>query len=160
MRVCSRYKNNRDDAVNLCNDAFLKIITNLQHINKNENLEAWIKRIATNTAIDDYRKHKNYSITVNLTGEAIPDYYDAGTNYNLPDEKLHANDLLKLIAQLKDPTKTVFNLFAIDGYSHKEIGEALDLTEEASRWHLNKARNMLKQKLNTLTQPFSTNGKQ
>lgn len=142
LSVCLRYEKNKEDAEFLLNKAFYKILKNLDKYADNVPFEAWIRRITINTVIDEYRKNK----------KDIVDYVEEPTNiapnkavdYNEADQKYDAEELQNLIDQLPPVSKKVFNLYVLDGYSHKEIAEKLSMSEGTSKWHLSSARKKLK----------------
>jgi len=144
LRICSRYLKTKDLAQEALNEGFLKVFQNIKTFDDQKGeLGAWICTIMIRTAIDHNRKEMKF-----LT-EAYDDQ-DAEEFFIDPDilSKLYAEDLLKNIRQLPDATRVIFNLSVIDGYSHKEISEQLQITESTSRWHLSEA----KKKLRTLLQ--------
>ena len=148
MRICRRYVSNNDDAVDLMNQTFLKVLTNLGHFRQNENFEAWISTIAIHTAIDHIRKNKRYRERVALSDDYKFELFDYDQiSINIASDKMMADDIMKMIQLLPILTREVLNLNVIEGYHHKEIGEILGISEEASRWHLHKARQILKEKL-------------
>jgi len=141
MSVAYRYKKNEEDAAALSNDAFLKILTNIKKYNSKRPFAAWIRRIAINSAIDDYRKNKKrekmFEAEDNFEGlEEVA--------YNEVDYTIESEELNSMILSLPKATRVVFNLFAIDGYSHKEITEELGIGLETSKWHMKEARKRLK----------------
>lgn len=147
MPVCYRYHNNEEDARSSLNLAFMKILKGLEKVNEEVNFPAWSKRIVVNTLIDEYRKKRNYLSHVNaretereLEVVAIPQDNEAESNFGY-------ENLLKLVAQLPEMSGKVFNLYVIDGFNHKEIGELLGISEGTSKWHLSTARKTLREKL-------------
>lgn len=141
MSVAYRYKKNEEDAAALSNDAFLKILTNIEKYNSNNPFEAWIRRIAINTAIDDYRKNKKREEMF----EAADSFEGIEkVTYNEIDNQIETEELNDMLLELPKATRVVFNLFAIDGYSHKEITEELGIGLETSKWHMKEARKRLK----------------
>ncbi len=148
MRICRRYVSNNDDAVDLMNQTFLKVLTNLANFRQNENFEAWISTIAIHTAIDHIRKNKRYRERVALSDDYKVELFSYDQiSINVATDKMMAEDIMKMIQLLPILTREVLNLNVIEGYHHKEIGEILGISEEASRWHLHKARQILKEKL-------------
>ena len=148
MRICRRYVNNNDDAVDLMNQAFLKVLTNLKTFRRSESFDAWITTISVHTAIDQLRKNKRYRERVALSDDYKKELFDYDQiSMNLAADKMMADDIMKMIQQLPLLTREVLNLNVIEGYAHREIGEMLGISEEASRWHLHKARQILKVKL-------------
>ncbi len=140
MGVARRYKNNDEDKQTLVNNAFIKIVTNLDKYEDN-NFDGWVKRIIMNEVIDDYRKQKKYNEMMNMD-QPIDNLYltEQGTA-----EHVHSQEaLLEMVSHLPNATKHVFNLFAIDGFSHKEICDQLNITLETSKWHMKEARKRLK----------------
>ncbi len=148
MRITRRYCNNQDDAVDLTNQAFLKVVNHLHTYLIHESFEAWLKRITVNTCIDAYRKNKRYRSRVSA-GDDMPQHVveSKATQNNHGWDKLTADDIYKLIDELPDKCREVFNLFALDGYNHSEIAQLLDMTETTSRWYLHKARGILQDKI-------------
>ncbi len=144
MSVCLRYKRNHQDAESLLNMGFLKIVTNLKKYQQNVPFEAWIKRIMINTIIDDFRKYKKDKENLEIT-----DFSDfppsATTERNSADLMFEAEQLEAMIRALPSVSQKVFNLYAIDGYSHKEIAEMLSISVGTSKWHVSSARKQLRE---------------
>lgn len=142
MSVCMRYEKNKEDAEFMLNKVFYKILTHLNRYDNKAPFEAWIRRIAINTQIDEYRKKSRKK----------EDYFDEPMDmaplnvmdYNEADRKFDAEELEMMIRKLPGMSQKVFNLYVIDGYGHKEIGEKLGITEGTSKWHLSSARKKLK----------------
>ncbi len=134
MAICLRYSNHDDEAMDLLHESFIKIFRSIGKYQPGTSLGAWMKRITVNTAIDYYRRNTRRR-TENLE-EAfdlrVTDA-DAVSNYS---EK----EILAAVQQLTPAYRTVFNLFVIEGFSHREIAEQLDITESTSRSNLVKAR--------------------
>ena len=147
MPICHKYYKSKDDSVEQLNKTYLKILNNLSKFDENKSFDAWIKTIAVNTIIDEFRvNNKRNALFIDK------DYEEAALNYhsfnlNEAEAKLTADDIQVQIQKLPDSSKMVFNLFTVDGYSHKEIGEMLGINEGTSKWHLNNARKILKKKL-------------
>ena len=143
-RVCRRYATNEDEIGSLLNSAFLKIVRKIKSYNADIPFEAWIRRIMINTAIDHYRKQKKYKATFFYPDEEqMSIYHKKVVDYNVADQSFDAEQLQQFINHLPPVTKTVFNLFAVDGYSHKEIGAMLKISVGTSKWHLSTARRKL-----------------
>jgi len=142
LSVCYRFAHNREDAEDMLQEGFIKVFTQIHTFQNKGVFEGWIRRIIVHTCINFLKKHKKFSDTVEL------DY--ANTIYvkeeSLPS-LMQAKQVVESIRLLPIGYRTVLNLYAIEGYSHKEIGEMLGISEEASRWHLHKARQILKEKL-------------
>lgn len=135
-----RYHTNQDEQVSLVNNAYLKIIKGLENYNESNYFFSWIKRITTNEVIDHFRRSKHYNELFSMDHD-IP--LSASTSAEVEDE---INDayLKKLVENLPESTRVVFMLFAVDGYSHREIGEQLGISEQTSKWHTKMARKYLK----------------
>lgn len=140
--VCLRYANDEDEAKDILQDGFIKVFLNLKQFNNNGSFEGWIRRIIVNTALERFRD-KNYLFAVNMENT-----YEVGEKeYDHILSELSANDLLKLIQELSPQYRTVFNLYAIEGYSHKEICQKLNIKEGTSKSNLSRAREILKEKV-------------
>ena len=138
--VCFRYCKNRDDAEDVLQEAFIKVFKHIHTFKFEGSFEGWVRRIIVNTAINfiTLQKQKHLfddidHLSVQIESESI----DA-------IDQINEKDLLKLLALLPDGYRTVFNLYAIEGYSHKEIAEMLQITEGTSKSQLSKAKAQLK----------------
>jgi len=140
LRICYRYLRSDDLAQEALNEGFLKVFQNIKTFDADKgDLGAWICTIMIRTAIDYNRKELRFSTEAynnQDTDEYFIDPHVLG--------KLYAEDLLKNIQQLPDATRVIFNLSVIDGYTHKEIGSQLQITESTSRWHLSEAKKKLR----------------
>ncbi len=153
MRVCKRYVTNEEDASDALNQSFVKVIKNLGNLKNIDTIHAWVKQIAVNTSIDKYREQKKYNERNKFTIDN--EYSNAQNehfNHNYSDSAMHCDDIFKLIQKLPDVTREVLNLVSIDGYSHKEVAEQLQMSEESSRWHLHRARKMMAEMLKQINQ--------
>jgi RNA polymerase sigma factor (sigma-70 family) len=145
MAVCLRYAHDRDEAQDILQEGFIKTFNNRQYYRGEGSLEGWVRRIMVHTAISRYRKAKPIILCDDLSADTF-----SGTYYN---DGLETQDLMRIIRQLPDTYRSVFNMYAIEGYSHREIGSALGMTELLSRTTLCRARTILKSKLTKLTTP-------
>jgi len=142
MRVAIRYKKNEDDAAALVNDAFLKILINIENYSLDKPLEPWLKRIIINVTIDDFRKNKSY--TEMIESVDTQEYENTYKSDSLLDEEMIFEDMLDVINKiLPKATRVVFFLKKVDGYSHKEISDKLKITVETSKWHIKNAKKLL-----------------
>lgn len=144
MGICIRYTRQEADALALVNLGFLKILQNLDRRRERVPFEAWLRRIMINTVIDDFRKQKRYKEThqpSEFDGSVV---YDSHVELNEAALRLDAEALERLITRLPDVSQQVFNLYAIDGFSHKEIGKMLGISDGTSKWHVAFARKRLK----------------
>jgi len=145
MSICLRYTRDKDMASETLNIGFMKILKNLEKYNLAIPFKVWIRKIMVNTLIDEYRKHKREKEKVTY----VEEYYDS-SDYSETNEaisKIDCQQIYDLINKLPEAAKQVFNLFVIDGYSHKEIGDMLGISEGTSKWHLNSARQKLKEQI-------------
>lgn len=148
--VCMRYTRNRQEAEDILQDGFVRVFDNIRKFSFNGSFEGWVRKIMINCALRNYRKSSYQKEQI-----GIADDYDMPTNATVI-EKLSEQELLALIDELPEGYKMVFNLYAIEGYSHKEIAEMLVINEGTSRSQLNKARKYLQKKLchiNEIEQP-------
>ena len=142
LGVCMRYAKNTEQAEDVLQDGFIKVFTKLSHYSGNGSLEGWIRRIIVNTALDDIRKNVKFQDRVSVDDVD----YKLDTNSHIL-EGLMAEDLMKLINEMPSGYKVVFNMFAIEGYSHKEIAMQLNISENTSKSQYSRARAYLKVKL-------------
>lgn len=142
MAVCNRYARHRQEAEDILQDAFVKVFTNLHTYEHSGSFEGWVRRIIVNTAIKNTLK-KSFSHEDIGLEHVVEDYNDPDV-FSLMSEE----ELIKMISDLPDGYKVVFNLYAIEGYSHKEISEMLGIEETTSRSQLMKARRILQSKVN------------
>ena len=138
MGICLRYAGNRDEAAEVMNQGFFKVFTHIESYDITRPFKAWLGKIMTNVSIDFYRANLKMAYTEDLEkAEHISDG-------NLIDKNLNYNDLLAMVQKLPQAYRTVFNLFAIDGYSHEEISAMLHINIGTSKSNLHKARQKLK----------------
>ena len=138
LPVCMRYSNSKNDALDILHDAFIKVFKNLEKYQIGTSLKSWIKRIMVNTAIDFYRR-ENRRRTSDLD-------HAIGVSNNDPDvvSMISADELLGALQNLSPAYRSVFNLYVIEGYSHRELAAILGITESTSRSNLVKARAKLR----------------
>lgn len=143
MATCLRYSTNREDALDILHDGFIKIFKHIGKYKPGTSLNAWIKRVMINTAIDYYRKN------VRRRTEDISEVYDLTNDDPGIVEMLNAKDIIKCLSLLSPSYRAVFNLYVIEGYSHKEIAKKLKISESTSRSNLVKARSKMRDLLTT-----------
>ncbi len=156
MSICMRYSKDKDTASEILNMGYLKILRNLTSYKPEIPFKAWIRRIMVNTLIDEYRKNKREKEKVTY----VEEYYD-NVDYSDVNEalsRINCSQIFEYVNQLPEATKKVFNLFVVDGFSHKEIGDLLDISEGTSKWHLNAARQKLKELIGTTVLTLKTTG--
>jgi len=140
LRLCIRYLKTNDLAKEALNAGFLKVFQNIGSFDMQKGeIGAWIRTIMVRTCIDLGRKELRFSTDISDDGIAemmavSPEVLD----------KLYAEDLVSIIRDLPNALQVVFNMYVVDGYSHKEISENLNITESTSRWHLSEARRQLR----------------
>jgi RNA polymerase sigma-70 factor (ECF subfamily) len=146
LKICLRYAKNMEDAEQLLNDGFLRIFKNINGFKHTGSFEGWMKRIMVNTCLD-YLKSKQLKDSLQISYAAtLPD--DNNITFSTDAVKgLEFKELINMIQALPPVSKTVFNLYVFDGFSHKEIGTMLEISENTSSWHLHHARNVLQKKL-------------
>jgi len=138
MGICLRYAGNHYQATEIMNQGFLRVFTNLDKYSADKPFKAWLGRIMINTSINYYRSNLKASQMEDL------DKAEGIIHYDLPDSKLTYDDLIAMVHRLPPAYRTVFNLFAIEGYNHQEIGKLLNISEGSSKSNLFKAREKLK----------------
>jgi RNA polymerase sigma factor (sigma-70 family) len=145
LKMCVRYAKNMEDAEQLLNDSFLRIFKNIGNFKNTGSFEGWMKRIVINTCLD-YLKSKQLKDTQKINTNIIIEETNLAVSTDAL-RRLEFRDLLTLIQTLPAMSKTVFNLYVFEGYSHKEIGAMLEISENTSSWHLHNARHNLQNKL-------------
>lgn len=135
--ICKRYALNDSDTSEILNSGFLKVFNHIEKYDPNKPFKAWMGKIMTNTAIDHYRMKVRF-----INHDDIDEHEHIGCGA-VVYEQLAYNDLLTMIQNLSPAYRTVFNMFAIDGYSHEEIGELLNISIGTSKSNLFKARQKL-----------------
>lgn len=138
MGICLRYAKDRDEALEMLNDGFYKVLTRLDRYDPTKPFLPWLARIMTNTSIDHYRTELKHQLST--------DIMDIEMQNEDPDiqSKLNYDDLIKIIQMLPAGCRTVFNLFAIDGFTHEEIAVELGISVGTSKSNLFKARQKLR----------------
>jgi RNA polymerase sigma-70 factor, ECF subfamily len=135
--ICLRYASNREDAEEVLNDGFMKVFKYLPKYDRSKSFKGWFRTILVNTCIDYYRKKDKLLYEYDDT--RIEGIYQEENAF----EMLAAEDILSMVQKLSPSYRTVFLMYAVDGYSHKEIAEQLNINEVTSRTNFLKARNKL-----------------
>lgn len=145
--VCLQYSDNEEEARDILQDGFIKIFENLINFKHEGSFEGWMRRIIVNTALEKYRsRHNLYRVDdIDLIPE--PDADPGNDDYS----GLEAIDLLNIIRELPPKYRMVFNLYAIEGYAHKEISKMMKITEGTSKSNLSRARLILQKKVSLYT---------
>lgn len=143
LAICLRYLKDREHAEDVMIEGFMKIFEKLSQYQGTGSFEGWMKRIIVTQALMRLRSNKHLMMEVNVDDDsAYPDHHYE-TNH------MEVEELMNLLKALPVGYRTVFNLYAIEGYSHKEIGDLLGITESTSKSQLNRARNVLKDRIIT-----------
>jgi len=137
--ICLKYSKNKQEAQDNFQDGFVTIFDKIGQFNFKGSFEGWIKRVMVNTILLKYRKKTVLSIVT----EEIPDEVVV----DIDDDEISLDYLLNLIQELPDRYRMVFNLYVLDGHSHKEIAKMLQIAEGTSKSNLARARGILKQKI-------------
>ena len=140
-RMCYRYAGKEEEALEILNTGFLRVFTKLHTFSWQGSLEGWIRRLIFHSLADYYRKHDR-----KLRFLPVEDW-DAPADAT-PLHNLYFEDMVSLIDQLPKATREVFWLYAVDGYTHVEIGDRLGISAGTSKWHLSNARQKLKKLIN------------
>lgn len=140
--VCLRYMGDRDSAQDILQDGFVTLFTKLDSYSGDGSFEGWARRIFTNTALMSLRKKDIMKQT-----EDVDAAWDVTADDPSAIQKIGYKDLLKMIADLPPGFRTVFNMYVIEGYSHKEIAEELGISETTSRSQLLRARSLLQARI-------------
>lgn len=143
--VCLRYADSYEEAQDIVQNGFIKVFKKIELFSGKGSLEGWVRRIMVNTALDHLRSVKNERFNVGIDD----------ISYKLKEEEtinsaLNAEDLLKLVQSLPVGYRTVFNMYAIEGYTHREIGEELKISENTSKSQYSRARGILQKKIEEL----------
>ena len=139
MSVCLRYAPNRDDAIEVLNDSFMKVFQNIMSYDIEKPFKSWFRKILVNTSLDKYRENKKYFIHAEFDVSELeiaqePEF----------EKQLNAGEILELLTGLPPIYILVFNLYEIEGYSHDEIAGMLDIAPGTSRSQLSRAKLLLK----------------
>jgi RNA polymerase sigma-70 factor (ECF subfamily) len=147
MSICLRYCRDKHEAGSRLNLSFLKVLKHLDQYDQNSSFKAWISTITLRSIIDEFRsQQKHYQHHV-YNGELPQEKEWTDATVNQIAEGMDLDHLLMKIHQLPPLDRQVFNLFAIDGYGHKEIAAMLNMSEGTSKWHVHEARRKLKEAL-------------
>jgi len=140
--VCLRYANNADDAQDLLQEGFIKVYRNLHRFRAEGSFEGWIRRVFVNTSIEHFRKKSTRLSMVTDKEENTIEDADITALHKMAEK-----DIINIIQELSPGYRTVFNLYVVEGYSHKEIGELLGISEGTSKSQLARAKGVLQKKI-------------
>jgi RNA polymerase sigma-70 factor (ECF subfamily) len=147
LAVCMRYFRTREEAQDALQDGFIKVFTNIGSFRGDGSLEGWIRRIMVNTSLNLYRNNlkRMYHLDVDDAQVQIADV-------SVDFDRFNVEDIMRLVQKLPDGYRIVFNMYDIDGYSHKEIAAKLGISVNTSKSQLLKARRHLKKELEKLNE--------
>jgi len=140
--ICLRYAGNYDDAQDILQDGFVKVFEKIHQFGFKGAFEGWIRKIMVNTALEKYRLHYR-QIPLDENFSEIEYEHE-----NEITADIDVNELLRIIQELSPRYRVVFNMYALEGYSHKEISELLEISEGTSKSNLSRARTILQEKVN------------
>lgn len=146
LAVCARYCANRSDAEEVMLDGFMRVFEKIDQFREDGSFEGWIRRIMVTESLMFLRKTKQWRQEIPIDDTTVE------PNYDWADTAVNENDLLRIVNQLPDGYRTIFNLYAIEGYSHAEIAEMLGISEGTSKSQLSRARMILQASLKKLEQ--------
>lgn len=154
MGLCCRYANSKNDAQDILQEGFIKVFENLKSLKNFGSLEGWMKRIFVNEALRFIEKNKRL-ISVDISNASQITSEDAGIL-----DQFCTDDITKIIQALPDKMRIVFNMYAIEGYSHQEIADELNISVGTSKSNLHDARKQIKRNLSLINRikKESTNG--
>lgn len=140
--VCQRYFSSLDQAEDALQEGFVKVFLKLGDFRREGSLEGWIRRIMVTTSLNYYRNNKKHYFHSD-----VDDLYEGVEDSMFKEDQFTREELLKTLKDMPAGYKMVFNLFEVEGYSHKEIAEMLGISVNTSKSQLSKARKMLQRKL-------------
>lgn len=151
MAVCVRYAKDRDEAGDMLHEGFMKVFDNIKNFGYKGSFEGWVRRIMVNCCIDHLRKNKQQYLIVNTV---IAESAARTSGDDMPDEELadliSKEEVMSAVQALSPAYRTIFNLYVIEEYTHREISEMLDISEGTSKSNLAKAKFNLKKNLTRL----------
>ena len=142
MGVCLRYVSDRETAQDVLQEGFVKVFTNIGSFMSEGPFEAWVRKVFVNSALEHLRR-----MDILKEAVALDNVAELSSPLHSALVELNAQELLAMVQELPPGFRSVFNLFAIEGYSHKEIGEMLGITESTSRSQYTRARQLLQRKI-------------
>jgi RNA polymerase sigma-70 factor (ECF subfamily) len=141
MGLCLRYTINIAEAEDFLQDGFIKVFESLHSFKFMGSLEGWVRRIILNTVLDKLRRNIHFK-----NNESLDDHYELASDEN-PYQHLGAKELIQLIQSLPTGYRTVFNLYAVEGYTHKEIATLLNINESTSKSQYGRAKEQIQKRL-------------
>lgn len=148
LSLCRRYVGDEDTAKELVNIGFLKVFKHIHDFTFKGSFEGWVRRIMVNVSLDELKRSKVRSTLFINIDDSVE--YGESNVYNEAIQKLHMSDLYALIEKISPVSRAVFNMYVIDGYSHKEIAEQMNISIGTSKWHVSNARSFLQHEIGKL----------
>ncbi|MDY0098899.1 MAG: sigma-70 family RNA polymerase sigma factor [Bacteroidales bacterium] len=141
MSVCMRYSRDKYEAMEIINDSYMKVLRSIREFDSSKSFRSWYGRILINSAVDNYRRNMKH-----LSHQQISSEMEANEEQEPTiTAELSANEILSLFNRLPDNYRITFNLYEIEGYSHEEIGQMLEISPSTSRSNLARAKKMLRE---------------
>lgn len=143
MALVKRYINHEEQAEEVMNNGYLRAFQKIRQYNFQGSFEGWLRKIVFHAVADYVKQNAKYSNQVMLEDKEQFVHRDTS-------DKLHYDQLVKMVHELPDATRAVFNMYIMDGFTHKEIGNMLGISEGTSKWHLSEGRKILKERIEKL----------
>jgi len=140
MSVCVRYTRDQYEAMEIVNDSYMKVLGSIEEFDGSKPFRSWYGRILVNSAIDNYRRNAKHTSHLQIGDLEITEEQEPTVS-----AELSANEILSLFSRLPDNYRVTFNLYEIEGYSHEEIGQMLEISTSTSRSNLSRAKKMLRE---------------
>ncbi len=140
MSVCIRYTRDQYEAMEIVNDSYMKVLSSIGEFDGSKPFRSWYGRILVNSAIDNYRRNAKHTSHLQISDLQIIEDQEPTIS-----AELSANEILSLFCRLPDNYRITFNLYEIEGYSHEEIGQMLEISTSTSRANLSRAKKMLRE---------------
>lgn len=143
LGVCMRYARNRDEAEDILQDGLVKIFMRIKQFSGKGSFEGWMKRVMVNTALSFYRQNLKHYYHQDIEEVSETKFDDAGVE----DSEFSEEEIMEIIKNLPDGFRIVFNLYAIEGYKHREIAEILGIDVNTSKSQYSRAKKIIQQRL-------------
>ena len=154
LGVCFRYAKTREEAEDMLQEGFVRLFQKIDTFKGSGSFEGWIRRVIVNTAINYYKTQIKYNTTLNVENNDFT-FVDREQTEESGGSEIPQKILMEMIKQLPDGYKMVFNLYVLDGYTHQEIADILDVSINTSKSQLSKARKMLRDKVEAYRKQYS-----
>jgi RNA polymerase sigma factor (sigma-70 family) len=154
MVICQRYAKSDQEAEDILQEGFIKVFANIKSFREEAKLGTWMTRIMINTALNAQRQKLYLLPMVDVNEVTIKEDEEISLS------AFHLTDLIAMVQSLPDGCRVVFNLFAVEGYGHKEIGEMVGISEGTSKSQYNRAKNLLRNKIEAAEKKYERLGEQ